>query len=148
MPLYFAYGANLDVEAMRRRCPRSQPLGRARLARHRFFIMANGFASVARDPRMQVHGVLYDLALSDVPMLDRYEEIGRGVYAKMTQPVLREGAAPVRALIYVGCDATVGVARGEYLAGIVAAARAWELPAAHIAHIETFAAAKKRPGGA
>ena len=24
MPLYFAYGANMDVEAMARRCPRSQ----------------------------------------------------------------------------------------------------------------------------
>ena len=26
MPLYFAYGANMDVEAMARRCPRSKPL--------------------------------------------------------------------------------------------------------------------------
>ena len=32
MPLYFAYGSNMDVEGMTRRCPRAKPLGRARLA--------------------------------------------------------------------------------------------------------------------
>ncbi|RYE82539.1 MAG: gamma-glutamylcyclotransferase, partial [Hyphomicrobiales bacterium] len=36
MPLYFAYGANMDIAAMRERCPRSTPLGLARLPRHRF----------------------------------------------------------------------------------------------------------------
>lgn len=40
MPLYFAYGSNMDREAMRVRCPNSRALGRARLARHRFFIMS------------------------------------------------------------------------------------------------------------
>ncbi|HEY6732614.1 MAG TPA: gamma-glutamylcyclotransferase, partial [Roseiarcus sp.] len=27
MPLYFAYGSNMDVAAMARRCPRSKALG-------------------------------------------------------------------------------------------------------------------------
>ncbi|MEN9708785.1 MAG: hypothetical protein RIQ68_1193, partial [Pseudomonadota bacterium] len=50
MPLYFAYGSNMDVKAMAERCPRSTALGPARLARHRFFIMDSGWASVCADP--------------------------------------------------------------------------------------------------
>jgi gamma-glutamylcyclotransferase (GGCT)/AIG2-like uncharacterized protein YtfP len=73
MPLYFAYGSNMDTAAMRKRCPNAQALGRARLAGHRFFIMAEGFASIARDRAAEVHGVLYQLALSDIGPLDRYE---------------------------------------------------------------------------
>ncbi|MGP0060267.1 MAG: gamma-glutamylcyclotransferase family protein [Beijerinckiaceae bacterium] len=142
MPVYFAYGSNMNVEAMRLRCPKSRALGRARLVRHRFFIMSSGHASVQRDPRMDVHGVLYDLALSDVPALDRYEEIGRGLYTKMIQPVLRADAAPVRALLYIGCDRTAGIARPDYMAEVVAAARAWTMPAAYITQLETFAAEK------
>jgi hypothetical protein len=89
MPLYFAYGSNMDVEAMRARCPRSTPLGAARLARHRFFIMQGGYASVMADPRRQVCGVLWDLALGDVRALDAYEDVKGGLYRKITQPVLR-----------------------------------------------------------
>ena len=37
--------------------------------------MADGHATVVRDPNSETHGVLYDLALSDVPALDRYEEV-------------------------------------------------------------------------
>ena len=91
MPLYFAYGSNMDAAAMARRCPGSRPLGPARLARHRFAILEAGYATVVRDSRASVHGILYDLALSDVPALDRYEDIARGLYRKVMQPVLRTG---------------------------------------------------------
>lgn len=135
MPLYFAYGSNMDRDAMHRRCPRSRPLGRARLARHRFFIMSSGHASVRRDPRLDVPGVLYELTLADVPALDRYEEVGRGLYQKITQFVLRESGAPVQALVYVGCSTREGVAQAAYLESIIAAARGWDLPEPHIAHL-------------
>src|SRR4051812_45776121 len=92
----------MDVEAMRGRCPRSKPLGAARLARHRFFIMEGGYASVARDPRREVHGVLWDLALADVRALDVYEDVHSGLYRKVIQPVLRGQGGSARALVYVG----------------------------------------------
>ena len=38
MPLYFAYGANMNVAAMAARCPRSKPLGLAKLVRHRLVV--------------------------------------------------------------------------------------------------------------
>ena len=138
MPLYFAYGANMDVAAMASRCPRSRPLGRARLARHRFAIMEAGYASVLRDPRASVHGVLWDLALSDVPALDRFEDVGRGLYKKTAQPVLREAAGAVSALIYIGAVGRESAPRPGYLESVLAAARDWNLPAPYIFYLESL----------
>jgi len=128
MPLYFAYGANMNREAMARRCPRSKALGLARLARHRLAAMREGWLTAVRDPRASVHGILWDVALSDVPALDRYEGLAQGLYAKIAQPVLTE-SGPRRALVYVGANAGPGASRPDYLAEVLAAARAWSLPA-------------------
>jgi gamma-glutamylcyclotransferase (GGCT)/AIG2-like uncharacterized protein YtfP len=136
--LYFAYGSNMDRNAMLALCPKSRPLGLARLAKHRIFIMEEGYASVRPDAGGFVHGVLYDLALSDVAGLDRYEEVSRGLYRKVTQPVLRMGAAPVRALIYIGRSQNGAPPRADYWQAILAAAREWDLPQAYIAHLEAL----------
>lgn len=144
MPLYFAYGSNMDAAAMRQRCPRAKPLGRACLKRHRFVLMGNGYASVHRDPRAEVHGVLFDLALSDVAPLDRYEEVAAGLYVKAVQPVVRHGAGPCQALIYIGTDPRVGGRPpARYMEAVVAAARAAGLPPTYILHLETWL---PRPG--
>jgi gamma-glutamylcyclotransferase (GGCT)/AIG2-like uncharacterized protein YtfP len=128
MPLMFAYGANMDVAAMATRCPRSKPLGVARLMRHRLVAMREGWLSVARDARSNVHGVLWDIALADVAALDRFEAVGSGLYVKRLQAVVAEGG-PKRALVYFGANAGPGVLRPDYLAEVSAAARHWNLPA-------------------
>ena len=144
MPLYFAYGSNMDVKAMAERCPRSKPLGSARLARHRFFIMDNGWASVCADPRREVHGVLWDLALADVRVLDKYEEIHSGLYQKIIQPVLRGGGASARALVYVGGSLKPGVAQPGYMEELVAAANQWDFPETYLRELKGFVPASKR----
>ena len=63
MPLYFAYGSNMDQAAMLQRCPASKPVGIGRLMRHRFIIFEEGYASVVRDPQRAVWGMVWDLAL-------------------------------------------------------------------------------------
>lgn len=142
MPLYFAYGANMDVAAMAKRCPSSKPLGLARLPRHRWIISADGYANVIRDPRREVHGMLWDLALSDVPVLDRFEDVPR-LYRKVTQPVI--GAAGIRrALVYIGRSGEPGRPRPGYLDDVIRAAEAAALPAASIAEMRKFGEA--RPG--
>jgi Gamma-glutamyl cyclotransferase, AIG2-like len=146
MPLYFAYGANMSVSGMARRCPRSNPLGPARLARHRLAVMREGWLTVARDPRSSVHGVVWELALGDVAALDRYEGLARGLYAKLTQPVLAV-RGPRRAIVYVGANAGPGAARTDYIADIIAAARSWPLPAEAIEVLERIAAAGSRQTG-
>ena len=159
MPLYFAYGSNMDAAGLRRRCPKARALGLARLARHRFVLMRNGFASVRRDPVADVHGVLFDLALSDIRPLDRYEEIDTGLYTKVVHPVLRHQGRPVQALLYIGNDpietdgnGPIGHGLGHgtvdrsyaadpsYMEGVVAAAKAVALPPAYVGMLASLAA--------
>jgi hypothetical protein len=138
MPLYFAYGSNMDVGAMARRCPRSKALGLARLERHRLAVMREGWLTAVRDSASAVHGVLWDLALSDVAALDRYEGLSQGLYAKLTQPVIAD-RAPKRAIVYFGANAGPGAARPAYLAEVIAAARSWSLPAEGVEALERLA---------
>ena len=148
MPLYFAYGANMDLAGMAERCPLSRPLGRGRLPRHRILVMAEGFASIAPDPRENVHGVLWDLALRDVRALDQFEDVSRGLYKKVQLPVLREPFGSARALVYVGHWTRPGAPAPEYLAGVIAAARHWALPAGYVALLESLARAASEESGA
>jgi gamma-glutamylcyclotransferase (GGCT)/AIG2-like uncharacterized protein YtfP len=143
VPLYFVYGSNMDVSAMARRCPASRPLGVARLARHRFGILEAGYATVLRDPAATVHGVLYELALADVPALDRYEDIARGLYRKVVQPVLRKEGGPVQALVYIGTGPSGGQPRPGYMEGVMAAAQTAGLPATYLAFLALFAAGSR-----
>ena len=140
MPLYFAYGSNMDVVAMARRCPRAKPLGRARLARHQLAIMREGWLTAARDVRGDVHGVLWDVAFADMRALDQYEQLASGLYTKTQQPVIGERGAK-QALVYFGANSGPGVAAANYIVSVLAAARHWRQPAATIARLESFSAA-------
>ena len=138
MPLYFAYGSNMDVAAMALRCPRSRALGPARLARHVFFIMEGGYASVRREARGEVYGVLWDLALSDMGALDAYEDVRSGLYRKLMQPVLRGQGACARALVYVGGSVTPAAPLPGYMESVLAAARAWGFPESYLRDLAAF----------
>jgi hypothetical protein len=99
------------------------------------------FAS--RDPRSSVHGVPWDLAAADVPALDRYEAVARGLYEKTFQPAPREPCGYARALVHVGRDARegvaqIGAARPGYLENIIASAGQWSLPPAYVASLESL----------
>jgi len=132
MPLYFAYGANMDVAAMARRAPGGKPLGLARLVRHRFVITEHGYASVVRDPRQVVHGLLWDMPLADIKALDRFEEVDRGLYVKIDQPVITANG-PRRALVYVGTGKPGGKPRAGYLEDLLRAGAEIGLPKAYLA---------------
>jgi hypothetical protein len=128
----------MDVGAMARRCPRSKALGLARLERRRLAVMREGWLTVVRDPRSAVHGVLWDLALSDVAALDRYEGVPQGLYTKLMQAVITE-RAPKRAIVYFGANEGPGAARPAYIAEVLAAARSWPLPADGLEALERLA---------
>ncbi|MEE7489999.1 gamma-glutamylcyclotransferase family protein [Methylobacterium oryzae] len=138
MPLYFAYGANMDAAAMALRCPVSRLIGGGHLPGHRFIIMREGYASVVRDPRRTVWGVLWELARDDIPALDRYEGVAGGLYTKAALPVRTAGGVK-RALIYRGCSTAPGRPRPGYLEAVVAAARAAQLPPAYLRELGAWA---------
>jgi Gamma-glutamyl cyclotransferase, AIG2-like len=138
VPLYFAYGSNMNVDAMARRCPRSKALGLARLERHRLAVMREGWLTAVRNASSAVHGVLWDLALSDIAALDRHESLSQGLYIKETQPVIAE-RGPKRAIVYFGANAGPGVLRPAYIAEVLAAARSWPLSADGVGALERLA---------
>jgi len=123
---------------MARRCPRSKALGLARLERHRLAVMREGWLTAVRDPRSAVHGALWDLALSDMAALDRYEGLAQGLYAKATQAVIGE-RGPKQAIVYFGANAGPRAPRPAYIAEVIAAARSWPLPAEGVEALERIA---------
>lgn len=131
MPLYFAYGANMDAAAMAARCPGSRLIGGGRLNGHRFIVMKEGYASVVRTTGSTVWGVLWDLSLADVPALDRYEGVAGGLYVKAMQPITTPTGVK-RALIYFGRSTSAGAPRPGYLETVLAAAEAAQLPGPYV----------------
>ena len=71
--------------------------------------MREGWLTAVRASSSAVHGVLWDLALSDIAALDRYEGLSQGFYVKLTQPVIAE-RGPKQAIIYFGANSGPGVA--------------------------------------
>jgi len=137
MPLYFAYGLNMDPVGMAQRCPGSKALATARLPRHRFIVTGDGYASVIRDPREAVHGVLWDCSLGDIRTLDKFEDLASGLYVKINQPVIVPGGAK-RALIYIGRSGEIGRPKPGYMETVLASAKHWELPEAYIIGLTRF----------
>ncbi|TGN37517.1 gamma-glutamylcyclotransferase, partial [Klebsiella oxytoca] len=79
-------------------------------------------------------GVLWELALSDVPALDRYEGVAGGLYVKAYQPIVTDGGTK-RALIYLGRSQAGGLPRPGYLEAVLAAGQAAQLPGPYLQEI-------------
>jgi hypothetical protein len=105
--------------------------------RHRFHVMDQGYASVVRDPRRVVWGMVWDLALADVAALDRYESLSTGLYTKSVQPVLTS-QGPRRAMLYLGRSAKPGLPKAGYMESVLEAAEHAGLPAEYRRELETW----------
>jgi gamma-glutamylcyclotransferase (GGCT)/AIG2-like uncharacterized protein YtfP len=129
MTLHFAYGSNMSRALMRRRCPEARALGPAQLDGWRFIITRDGYASLVRDRGARVHGVLWRLSPRDLAALNAYEQ---SAYLRRILPV-RHGRTRWPALVYLAPQLGGGKARPGYQELVVAAARDWQLPEAHVA---------------
>ena len=123
---------------MARRCPRSKPLGVARLMRHRLAIMREGWLTATRDAARA-------RARRAVGSRARRRRRARPLRGAGRRAV-REGRAaggrgsgPKRALVYFGANAGPGRADADYIRAVIAAARHWRLPEEAIATLEGFA---------
>jgi gamma-glutamylcyclotransferase (GGCT)/AIG2-like uncharacterized protein YtfP len=85
--LYFAYGSNLHLKQMARRCPNSKYVGRATLAKYRWQINERGYANVIGAPGYNVQGLVYELDGEDEARLDKNEGVSKGSYSKTYAPV-------------------------------------------------------------
>jgi hypothetical protein len=129
---------------MRRHAPAAEPVGVARLAGFRFVITTDGYASVEPARAHTVHGVLWRLTPRDRATLDIWENIAGGLYRAEILTVERAGARP--ALVYVARPRPAGRPKPGYMEIVVAAARAWEMPAQYITSLEGWL--PRRPLGA
>jgi hypothetical protein len=145
--LHFAYGSNMSVPLMRRRCPDARLEGRAVLPGHRFVIMRNGYASIVAAPGGCVHGLLWRLTPRAIAALNAYENIDGGLYRVVTLLV----AAPRgrrAARVYVGCGRFGGRPRPGYLDIVTRAARDAGFPPHYVRRLRRWGVGpSSRAGG-
>lgn len=84
---YFAYGSNLHLRQMKRRCPNSKFIGCARLSNYRWQINERGYANVLEAEGHWVDGLVYEIDQRDEAKLDINEGVSKNAYAKRYMPV-------------------------------------------------------------
>lgn len=98
--LYFAYGSNLNVQAMSQRCPKARKVGKLILPNAR--LVFRGVADCIYSRRSTCPGGLWRITPACEAALDRYEGVSGGLYRKEYLTVrLKPEAAPEEVLIYV-----------------------------------------------
>ncbi|PQE12443.1 AIG2 family protein [Rutstroemia sp. NJR-2017a BVV2] len=85
--VYFAYGSNLHLAQMAKRCPESRYLGIGKLRNYRWQINTRGFANVINSPGEEVWGLCFLLSREDERRLDRNEGVSTGAYEKSLIPI-------------------------------------------------------------
>jgi hypothetical protein len=139
--LHFAYGANMSRAVMQKHAPGARAIGAAELANHRFFVSADGYASIEPARAETVHGVLWRITPRDRVMLDAWENVGGGLYRAEIRAVRRKRClAP--ALVYFARSDAAGRPKPGYMELVVAAAREWDLPQPYISSLNGWASAR------
>lgn len=89
--LYAAYGSNLHIPQMKRRCPNARIIGKGII--QDFELEFRGVANIKPSPGLTVPVVVWSISESDELELDRYEGVAHGLYRKeMTEVMLELGA--------------------------------------------------------
>ncbi|MDR3502950.1 MAG: gamma-glutamylcyclotransferase [Legionella sp.] len=78
--LYFAYGSNLNIEQMVKRCPDSMPIKRLKI--DDFRLVFRGVADIEYQQGASVEGALWEISQADEDVLDRYEGVDLYLYSK------------------------------------------------------------------
>lgn len=128
--IYFAYGSNLCVQQMARRCPEASDPRPATLADHDWLINQRGVATVEPFPGSRVHGVLWRVSDRDLAALDSAE--GVPVRYRRDRLTVHTIDGPAAAWVYIDHRVQPGAPRDGYLERIIGAAVQHRLPPAWI----------------
>ncbi|KAI8675207.1 Gamma-glutamylcyclotransferase [Fusarium keratoplasticum] len=85
---YFAYGSNLHLEQMKRRCPGSKLIGSAKLWHYRWQINERGYANVMEADGHWVEGLVFEINQRDESRLDVNEGVSKNAYQKCYMTVM------------------------------------------------------------
>src|SRR5258705_2304573 len=114
---YFAYGSNLCVRQMARRCPGAVNPRPATLADHDWLINERGVATVEPFDGSQVHGVVWQVTDHDLATLDSAE--GVPVRYRRDRLMVHTDDGPSQAWGYIDHRVDPGAPRPGYLERIV-----------------------------
>ncbi len=138
---YFAYGSNMMVPQMQRRCPGAQLLGPGVLRHWQFSITTRGTANIVPSEGAEVFGVLWKCTPLHLWRLDRFEGAHFGNYL---QKVMRVESLHhnkhVSARIYVSLSRFYpGTGRVDYLnRAVLPGARSGGLPEPYLRELESW----------
>lgn len=142
----FAYGSNMSLQRLRVRARSAQPLAVATLRGHRLrFHKASRVDGSAKcdafrtyNPDDSVHGLLFELAVTEKPLLDGFEGLGRG-YDETRVELTMAGGRLVEAQMYVATDIDFTLRPyAWYKTHVLVGARENGLPASYLAQIEAI----------
>ena len=107
MKYMLAYGSNLDIEQMRRRCPDAVPVGTAEILGYRLLFKGSktgSYLTIEKKARRKIPVLVWQVSDADEAILDRYEGFPI-FYRKETMEVkihdLQGGAAIGKANAFV-----------------------------------------------
>ncbi|TFV61155.1 replication protein [Mycobacterium sp. PS03-16] len=123
---YFAYGSNLCVQQMARRCPDAGDPRPATLSDHDWLINERGVATVEPLDGAQVHGVLWQVSDHDLATLDSAE--GVPVRYRRDRLTVQTADGPAPAWVYIDHRVEPGPPRPGYLERIIDGALHHGLP--------------------
>jgi gamma-glutamylcyclotransferase (GGCT)/AIG2-like uncharacterized protein YtfP len=141
--LYFAYGSNMDLRQMARRCRGARPVGPALLRDHKLtftwdsHFWEGGVGHVEPSEGGLVWGVLWDCTPEHIAALDAYERVDDGVYVRANVIVEHDGTT-TEALVYLANDTGYKAPSKRYLRTLVRGARANRLPVDYVAELESL----------
>ncbi len=145
--LYFAYGSNMDWCQMRERCPSAQFLSVASLKDHRLEFTRRspkrecGVADAVAKEGAKVWGVVYQIAETEVAMLDKCEgfqpgrERGNNDYVREERHVYRDGDEKRPLLVHIFLaipEPNPPLPNTKYKGLILEGAKYWHLPDTYI----------------
>lgn len=107
MPLYFAYGSNINLDQMAERCPDAQPVGPVTLEGYELLFRGNdrgaGVATIAPCEGGEIRGLLWRLTPLCELSLDKYEGYPR-LYGKQMVTVRTHDGCEIPVMTYVMTD--------------------------------------------
>jgi hypothetical protein len=140
MPLYFAFGSNLDAEQMAQRCPGSRAGFRARLCDHRIAFThpsrrwGGGAADVIPAAGHDVWGLVWELTDTDLERLDGYEQ----GYRRCNLEVVDDAGRVQRVISYSVVDKGEHEPTRAYLDKMLRWGEHWRLPEPYLEQLRGF----------
>lgn len=142
MPLYAAYGSNMDPSQMNERAPHSPMAGTGWLVGWRLTFggedigWEGALATIVEEPHQQVFVVLYDVSPEDEKQLDRWEGGELGIHKKIRLRVQTLDGSTL-AWLYVLDAYEGGLPSARYLGVVADAAESADAPEDYVSDLRT-----------